>query len=151
LRVRRGDVRDIAAIGALLDASDLPPLFVAEFIRGVVVVESEAGLLACGGLEPYGRSGIVRSVAVSADARALGLGKRVAGLLIADAELSGLRRLFLSASDAAGFWASAGFHDRPMGEWPEETRIAWQYRFFSERPEFMSDISLHTMERSLAI
>ena len=145
--VRRGNPRDVPGIERLLNATDLPPFFVAEFIQGFVVAETAGEIIGAGGLEPYGRAGILRSVAVSPRARGLGLGRLIAELLIEDARESGLRDLYLSASDAAGYWESFGFGDKPLADWHPATERAWQYRFFREHREFAEGIGLRTMWR----
>ncbi len=142
---RRGERRDVADIVALMMLTDLPPLFIEEFIGGFVIAEHEGEFLGCGGLEMYGQCGVIRSVATTLRGRGLGVGRRMAELLVEDAKATGASEIYLFTADAHAFWLDLGFADVTFDEWSESPRRCWQYAFLSGQPEMVAEIGVHGM------
>lgn len=142
---RRGEPRDVAPIAQLMMLTDLPPLFIEEFLGGFVVAEHEGEFLGCGGLEVYGECGAIRSVATVPRARGYGLGRRMAELLVDDAKACGAREIYLFTADAHPFWLHLGFDDVTLDEWSESPRRSWQYQYVRAHPEMMAEYDVHSM------
>jgi amino-acid N-acetyltransferase len=66
----------------LISAANLPAIFIEEFLDGFVAAEREGELVGCGGVETYGDCAVIRSVAVDGAARGLGIGRRIAEMLM---------------------------------------------------------------------
>jgi N-acetylglutamate synthase-like GNAT family acetyltransferase len=96
---------DLPAIADLLALSGLPLDGVKEHLNEFVVGENGCTVVACAGLERYGRFGLVRSVAVDPDARGTGLGRRIVEAVIDKAREKGVEELVLLTTTAPGFFA----------------------------------------------
>lgn len=136
-RFRRGRLDDIPRLVELMINADLPPLFIEEFIGGFCVVEQAGAVIGCGGLELYDDCGVIRSIVVDDTARGIGLGARMAQLLVEDARASGGNDVYLFTADAHPFWLHLGFIDMPLDRWRPEPRACWQYRFVAPLQDVM--------------
>lgn len=146
LRQARAD--DIPRIVELITSAELPPLFIAENLDGFVVVERAEGVVACGGLELFGRCGVIRSVVVDPELRGSGVGRTVWERLEQDARGAALTDLYLFTGDAHDFWSRLGFVDVTFDEWKAEARMNWQYQFLSQNQDLFPREQLHIMWRA---
>jgi N-acetylglutamate synthase-like GNAT family acetyltransferase len=144
VRYRRGAGDDVARITELMVVNDLPAMFIDEFLEGFCVAEAEGDVIGCGGAEMYDDSAVLRSIAVDERARGLGVGRRIAELLVDDARMSGAHDVYLFTEQAAPFWRHIGFVDVPFEEWKAAPRTCWQYRFLNEHRDLFD---IHTMWR----
>jgi amino-acid N-acetyltransferase len=83
--------------------------------------------VACGGLEAYGTSGLVRSIAVDEAWRGRGLGDQVTRWVLDRATALGIERLLLFTMSAPEFFARYGFADVTLDDFPAEARRSAQY------------------------
>lgn len=101
---------DHPGIEALLRSCALPLAGVDAAITGFVVMEDDAGvLIGCAGLEEYGEYGLLRSVAVSPEARGRGVGARLTGAVVEEARRRGLRALYGLTTTAERYFPRLGF------------------------------------------
>lgn len=101
---------DCAAVRTLLRACDLPVAGVDEAaMERFVVVERDGAIIGVAGLEIYGRDALLRSVAVSAEARTAGLGSALTEQVLAQAPVLGVQRVYLLTTTAESFFARRGF------------------------------------------
>lgn len=107
--LRRATSADRTLIESLLRSCGLPlPGDAAE--SAFFVAEGEARAIAgCAGLERYGDYGLLRSVAVAADARGAGLGARLTAAIIDEARRRRLRALYALTTTAEGYFPRLGF------------------------------------------
>jgi amino-acid N-acetyltransferase len=114
---RAGDLADVLS---LLRASGLPVDGVeARFPAGFVVGREVDGALAgVAGVEVYGDSGLLRSVAVRADLRGTGLGQALSAAAVEAARTAGVRDLFLLTTTAEKFFLRLGFEPWGRGDVP---------------------------------
>jgi amino-acid N-acetyltransferase len=120
--------QDFADVTALLAASDLPyeDLTLAHLAH-FQTVRQEGRLLGVGGLEVYGASGLLRSLAVREEARGEGLGDLlVAGLERAAVE-RGLSALYLLTTTAAPFFAARGYAPVDRSAVPDAVRRSAEF------------------------
>ena len=136
---------DVPRMVELIAGANLPPAFVEEYLDGFIAAERDGEIIACGGVEMYEDSAVIRSVVVDEAAQGLGLGRRLAELLMAHARDAGAVDLYLFTADALPFWQQAGFAEVTLEEWREAPRACWQYQFISQNRSIMPDI--HTMWR----
>jgi len=99
---------DWDAIAALLTASSLPT-DAEGMLSHFLVAERDGRLVGCACVEPYGATGLLRSVAVAATERGTGLGRALTERCIARARDEGQSDLVLLTTTAADFFAHLGF------------------------------------------
>jgi N-acetylglutamate synthase-like GNAT family acetyltransferase len=140
---RRARQSDVPRIAEMMIAEDLPPLFIDEWLPGFVVVEHDDEVIGCGGGEIYDDCCVIRSIAVDARARKLGIARTITDLLIADARAAEVTDAYLFTVDAYPFWLRLGFADVPLEEWKLPPRQGWQYGYVSTHPGAVEGI--HSM------
>lgn len=84
--------------------------------------------MGCAGLEFYGDRGLLRSVAVDANARSSGLGSSLVERIATMAYERGLRELFLLTTTAPRFFEHLGFQAVPRPAVPESIAGSWEFR-----------------------
>ena len=103
IEIRRAEAGNRTAIEKLLSSSDLP-LDGLDAGLPLALVAAEGGrLVGCGAIEPYGASGLLRSVCVEASVRGTGVGRRLVEELEKLALASGIDELYL-LTETAGAW-----------------------------------------------
>lgn len=114
---------------SLLTAVGLPLEGVAEHLDDFLLAKDERGrLLACAGLERYGESALLRSVAVSGALQGAGVGSLLTAQIIKRARETGIKEIVLLTATARDFFARRfGFSD--------VSRAAYDERF-SASPEW---------------
>jgi amino-acid N-acetyltransferase len=127
VRLRPATSDDVSAIVALLEANRLPAVELEDHLRHFVVAEADGRVVACGGLEAYGRSGLVRSIAVDNAWQGRGLGDQVTRWVLERAAALGIERLLLFTMTAPDFFARFGFTDVTLDAFPVEARRSAQY------------------------
>lgn len=106
---------DYAAINVLLQTTALPPDGIEPHLENFLVVrhpEVVAGpefLVGSVGLEIYGKSALLRSLAVHPDFQGTGLGTRLVDNIIEVAKEKGITRLFLLTDTAENYFKKRGF------------------------------------------
>ena len=103
---------DLAPVRSLLDASGLPAASVEEILETLLVARTDVGVVGCAGLELYGESALLRSVAVAQSLRGTGLGKALTRATLDAARARGIRAVFLLTDTAEAFFPKFGF--RPI-------------------------------------
>ena len=127
---KRGKLKYLKEIIALLRSNDLLIDGVAENIDNFLVLQEGKEVVGCIGVEIYGDDGLLRSAAVRRDRQGQGLGSILANDLIGFAKRLKLKRLYLLTATAARFFSKFGFIevsrqtlDSPVLEAPEFTTI----------------------------
>ena len=95
---------DVADIAAVLRSSKLPAEEIAEHLSGFLVARDNTAVVGCVGLERYGDTGILRSLAVVPDFRDNRLGTKLAGAIVRHAADSGIKTLVLLTETAERFF-----------------------------------------------
>lgn len=118
----------LAAVAALLarcalPCDDIEPDSLADF---VLAAAGEAPL-GVAGLQCFGESALVRSVAVDAPHRSQGLATRLLEAVESRARERGARRLYLLTHDAATFFARRGYAAIERGAAPPEIKGCSQF------------------------
>ncbi|MGZ4810909.1 MAG: arsenic resistance N-acetyltransferase ArsN2 [Thermoanaerobaculia bacterium] len=100
---------DVPEIKKLLVASGLPVAGVDEHWKTFVVARDAGHIVGCGGSEPYATVALIRSIAVDADHRSSGLGRRIVRQLIDRLASRGLRDFYLLTTTAEDYFKKRGF------------------------------------------
>jgi amino-acid N-acetyltransferase len=127
--IRRGSPADLTAIESLLQNAGLPT----EDIRGIPglrtwVIETGVTLRGAIALEPFASEGILRSLAVTPDARSHGLGHRLVAQLESDARNDGFRKLVLLTRTAEKFFEKLGYQIVNRDQISDAVRASAQFR-----------------------
>jgi amino-acid N-acetyltransferase len=145
VRYRAASLDDLPSMEDLLSQAGLPARYLAEFIDGFMVAETDGRVVACGGFELHDDAAVLRSVAVAEDVRGSGVGDRLSRLLIEDAKRRGARDAYLFTGDSHTFWQRLGFVELPMEQWREPAQRCWQYVYIRDHPDFRQRYDLHSM------
>lgn len=108
--IRRGNPADLPAVFALLERAGLPTadLRRADHVQLWVSVV-DAAVAGCIALERFVNDGLLRSLAVAADYRNRGLGRRLVDRLEEDARAEGVQKLALLTETAEDFFRTLGY------------------------------------------
>jgi amino-acid N-acetyltransferase len=110
LQIGAGTAQDSAHIRALLAAAQLPTDDLDSIAPYCVVVRDEAErVVGTGALQWFGDVALLRSVAVAAEFRKAGLGRRIVAELEKTARAAGISQLVLLTTTARGFFESLGY------------------------------------------
>ena len=109
VQIRAAKATDLEDIKALLLENDLPTAGVDEHWRTFIVARDVDRLVACGGSETYPAAALIRSVAVAADYRRSGLGRRLVRELLDRLSAHGLREFYLLTTTAEQYFRKRGF------------------------------------------
>ena len=113
--------RDLRPIEALLESASLPLEGLGDqFPSAYVIARAGEELVGVAGLERYGNSGLLRSVAVASAVRHTGLGRRLVLDRLASARSNKIERIFLLTTTAAPYFQKLGFLAVARSEVPEQ-------------------------------
>jgi N-acetylglutamate synthase-like GNAT family acetyltransferase len=109
-RPRAATEEDLAKIKNFLRQNGLPDLGVDGCVQNFVIIEDgNGGWVAVAGLELYGESGLLRSVAVDEHSRGLGHGRVLVNAVLGNARAKGVKKVYLLTDDASDYFKRMGF------------------------------------------
>jgi arsenate reductase len=148
-RIRPSLAADLPAVELLLEQASLPLEGVREHFGGFLVAESGGSVVGAIGVEPYGDTGLLRSLVVEPACRGTGIGGALVEALVRRAGEQGVRRMILLTTTAAGFFASRGFQrvDRSAVSGP----VTGSIEFVSACPASAAVMELHLPLRILVL
>jgi len=100
---------DLDAIKALLLENNLPTAGVDDHWKTFLVARDGEAMVACGGAEAYQFAALIRSVAVKAEYRSHGIGRRIVRQLLDRLASRGLREFYLLTTTAEEYFKKRGF------------------------------------------
>jgi amino-acid N-acetyltransferase len=137
---------DSPAIHALLGAAKLPRQGVEDC--AVMLLEEQGGaLLGCVGLEVHGAHGLLRSAAITEDARGQGLGSSLVRAILEEAVRLELSSVSLLTETARDFFPKFGFKVVERSSLPDSLQASAEFRgacpdsasaMMLELPEFVA-------------
>ena len=128
IEIRGATDADRDGVEALLRACDLPPDGLDEqFGDAYAVAEEDGRIVGAAGMEVYGQSGLLRSVAVHPELRERGVAERLVRERLAWAERRGLRGIYLLTTSAAAWFPRLGFVPVERDAVPAEVRASLQF------------------------
>jgi amino-acid N-acetyltransferase len=111
---------DLGALKALIESASLPLEGLDDqFPNAYVIARAGGELVGAAGLERYGSSGLLRSLAVVAAARGTGLGRRLVLDRLAAARSSRIERVYVLTTTAAPYFEKLGFLPAVRSEVPK--------------------------------
>jgi amino-acid N-acetyltransferase len=126
--VRSAQTGDLPAIEELLRRSGLPTVGVEKWLEHFLVAESDGHLVAVAGLELYGASALLRSVAVSEGWRGSGLGRRLVDRLLSEAQEHGAHDIYLLTTTAEHYFPRLGFACTARDQVPASVQSSVEFR-----------------------
>jgi N-acetylglutamate synthase-like GNAT family acetyltransferase len=112
---------------AVLAAVGLPTVGVAAAIDRFVVARDGGSVIGCAGLELYGETALLRSLAVLPAYRGRGVGGGLARRIVERARASGAREAVLLTSTVQAMAAAFGFTPIARETLPAEVRDSWEF------------------------
>jgi amino-acid N-acetyltransferase len=109
LVLRSAEATDLPAVLELLDRAQLPIAGVAEALSHYVIAENEGRMIGVAGLEVYGESALLRSVAVEESWRGTGVGRTLIERALSITRERGIRDVFLLTTTAEHYFPRFGF------------------------------------------
>jgi len=128
LDFRAASLADLPMILELLSASGLPTAGVEGHIDNFLLTFLDGSLAACAGLERYGATALLRSVAVAERHRRQGLAGSLVSQLIGIARADGIESLLLLTVTRAGFFERFGFRTISRDEAPTAVLCSIQFQ-----------------------
>ena len=133
LEIEEAKNSDHPAIVVLLQDTELPPDSIEAHLENFLIIrhpEAVAGpefLVGSVGLEVYGESALLRSLAVHPDFQGRGLGTRLVNRMIELAKGKGITRLFLLTDTAEEYFKKKGFVIVTRDQVPEDMKQSIEF------------------------
>lgn len=133
LKIENAKKSDLAAIRSLLQLTELPPEGIDPHLENFLVIRNPKSipgsdlLIGSIGLEVYGKSALLRSLAVHPDFQGIGLGTRLVERIIEVAKKRGIIRLFLLTDTAEEFFEKKGFAVVTRDQVPEDMKKSIEF------------------------
>ncbi len=128
LALRRATAADWPAIASLLTEAALPLAGAESRAAEFVVAERRGRVAGCAGLERYGTSALLRSVAVVPNERGQGIGIALVDAALDRARQDAIRTLVLLTTTAAPFFERFGFRIVTRDDVPHAVRASEEFR-----------------------
>jgi amino-acid N-acetyltransferase len=120
--IRGARQADWASVRDLLERAGLPIAGVEEWLPHFLVAEHEGEIVGAAGLELYGASALLRSVAVRPDWQRSGLGRQLVDRLLSQAGEHGTHDVYLLTTTAEHYFPRLGFACIARDEVPQPVR-----------------------------
>ena len=124
---------DLKAIKSLLDSVSLPSVDIENHLSNFFVLENEGATIGTIGMELYGDTALLRSLAVKKDFPNKGYGQKLYHALISKAKKMDVINIYLLTETANGFFSNEGF--QKVGRYVVPTVIKKTYEYSTLCPE----------------
>jgi amino-acid N-acetyltransferase len=119
---------DLPGVQTLLADCRLPTDGIELLTDNCIAARVGSKVVGCIALEPYGRSALLRSLAVAPDCRGRSLGRNLCARMVSHARLLGVEQLYLLTTDADRYFAALGFKRIERSEAPAQIQATAQFR-----------------------
>lgn len=117
---------DWPAIASLLQDLGLPLDGAQEHINNFQLIYADDNFLGCAGLEIYGKTALLRSLAIKPEAQGQHCGTRLLQHMINTAGTAGVKHLYLLTTDADAYFHKLGFEKIDTGKLPTSLQASRQ-------------------------
>jgi amino-acid N-acetyltransferase len=128
LEFRTAHSADLPNVVDLLGRAHLPTAGVAQALPHFIVAEREGELIGVAGLEVYGASALLRSVAVEDSWRGTGVGRTLIDRALGHARQAGIHDIFLLTTTAEHYFPRFGFACVSRDEVTAEVRASVEFQ-----------------------
>jgi len=129
MKIKKAVSEDLNLIEKLLKENDLPYEDIGSKIDCIFKAYTSSGMVGIGGVQIYGKYGLLRSLVIEESFRGKGYGKEFYSKLMDYARMQGVKELYLLTLTAADFFEKFGFERINRQTVPES---------ISQTTEFMS-------------
>lgn len=126
--LRAGCPEDLPAIQALLKAAGLPLAGVPDGLSRLLVAELSGDLVGVAGLERYGTSALLRSVAVDPRHQGKGIAGAMVRRLLEEARCDCIHDVYLRTTTAEGYFPKFGFAPVELARVPVEVQDSVEFQ-----------------------
>jgi amino-acid N-acetyltransferase len=126
--LRTATAADRDSITELLKTVDLPTSELDAHLTNFLVAYCGNRLAGCAGMERYGKTALLRSLAVHPDYQGLGLGRKLAEAILAEAKRTGASDVVLLTHTATDLARSLGFVETTREALPPVVLESWEFR-----------------------
>ena len=120
-------LKELPEVIELLERAGLPGNGLADIVPTLRVARREGRIVGSAGLEVYDTAALLRSVAVDAEARNHGLGRRLVLSALDLARERGVKRVFLLTETAEGFFHRLGFESIDRSRVPASVKVSVEF------------------------
>jgi amino-acid N-acetyltransferase len=128
IRLREASVADLQIILGLLKSNSLCFEDVPQIVTSLYVGYTDSKLVGIGGVEVYGRVGLLRSVVIEEQYRGRGYGGALVSGIIENARKKGVRELYLLTTTAEHFFGRMGFKKTKRNAAPSEIQNTTEFK-----------------------
>jgi amino-acid N-acetyltransferase len=125
--IREAAKDDLKQIKSLLDDASLPSVDIENHLPNFLVLEMSANLIGTIGMECYGDTALLRSLAVKKDYRNRGYGKELYYALKSKVKNMNVNSIYLLTETAEGFFSKEGFQKIARADVPPSIRQTQEY------------------------
>jgi amino-acid N-acetyltransferase len=127
--IRPGQSADLGEVTALLKAAGLPTDDLASALDlHLWVLEAEGDIVGVIGVERFGASALLRSLAIEPNYQRRGLGRQLVGQLERDVRFKGVEQLILLTETAESFFRRIGYEVIDRRYVPEDVKQSAEFR-----------------------
>ena len=109
IQIHPASAEDCGRVALLLKKNGLCISDIDSCLFGFVIARNSGNIIGTGGLEYFGDTALLRSVAVETSQRGQQIGEKIYAALIENAKEKGVKSLYLLTIDADGYFARFGF------------------------------------------
>jgi amino-acid N-acetyltransferase len=128
-QLRNATIDDLPEITLFLKDNELPTNGVKECVENfIVAMDEDRSWVGIAGLEVYGKSGLLRSVAVDKNYRGMGHGQSLVEAVLKEAREKGVERIYLLTENAEVYFKGLGFEVISRENVDEGVRASPEFR-----------------------
>jgi amino-acid N-acetyltransferase len=127
IKLRLATETDWPQVAALLQTARLPLEGAQAHLPNFILAFQADELVGCAGLERYGESGLLRSVAVKETTRGMNVGGQLVQAALQAARGGGMRRVLLLTETAANYFPRFGFQTITRAEVPPAVKASVEF------------------------
>lgn len=127
LEIRQAKKSDLISIKSLLESFSLPSVDVDNHISNFFVLECEENIEGVVGIEMYGETALLRSLAIQKELQKKGYGRKLCNKLISYAKTFNVKNVYLLTQTAKDFFSREGFQIISREAVPEEIKQTYEY------------------------
>jgi amino-acid N-acetyltransferase len=126
--LRRAMHADDEAVTTLLRDAELPIDGVAQWLDRFWIAEHQGRVVGIAGMEQYGDSGLLRSVAVVPEWRGTGIGRTLVDHVLEEGRAAGVREVYLLTTTAEHYFPRLGFSCCDRESVPSALRASAEFK-----------------------
>jgi amino-acid N-acetyltransferase len=125
--IRDATTNDLMNIKSLLESVSLPSVDIDDHIHNFLILEYAGTPIGTIGMEIYGETALLRSLAVRKEYQFDGYGKRLCRKLILNAERKSIKDIYLLTNTAEKYFSRKGFQRISRERVPEAIKKTYEY------------------------